>query len=395
MHTNYGEEIKMEDFNLDMSFISDGIDINDLNPENQVEEVKEPEKQEEIHQDNGLENEITENLNIEDLNLESVGEETEEQKGNKQTENKEAPSPNNTYSSIASAFKVDGVPLFSDSDDEQINGLKSADDFEDFLKEKLEKVISDKLDETQKRINNALTYGMEPSDIQLFENSLRNLNSITDDAISDEGEDGEALRRQLIQSDLINRGFSEEKAKKLTQQSFDAGTDVDDAKDALKSNKAFYQKEYDKIFNANKEVYENNVKAQKKAAEDFKKNVLEDKKAFGEVEVDSKTRQKIFDVVAKPFAKDANGNSITEIQKYADENPVDFRKYLAYFYVLTDGFKSLNKVKDVVSKEVRKKEINALERTLNSTARNNDGSLKFMGDDSWGSDKGGEIILLS
>ena len=108
------------------------------------------------------------------MNLESVGGEPENPKGNTIPSNEEPPSPDNTYSSIASAFKVDGVPLFSEADDEELKKISSVEDFEDFLKERLEKAIDDRFDDSQKRIKDALTYGMEPSDIQVFENSLRN-----------------------------------------------------------------------------------------------------------------------------------------------------------------------------------------------------------------------------
>lgn len=393
MHTKL--EKFMEEFNLDMSLLGNDLSAEDLDFSTEIVNKEEPKQKEE---EENLEEQIIENpiegLTAEDLNLESVGGEPEKSKGNTIPSNEEPPSPDNTYSSIASAFKVDGVPLFSEADDEELKKISSVEDFEDFLKERLEKAIDDRFDDSQKRIKDALTYGMEPSDIQVFENSLRNLNSITEEAISDESEDGEKLRRQLIYSDFINRGISKDRAEKLTQRAFDAGTDLDDAKEALKANKEFYKSEYDRIFKANKDAYEANVAQQKKAAEDFKKVVISDKKAFGEVEVDSKTRQKIYDVVTKPVAKDKSGNPITEIQKYADENPADFRKYLAYFYVITDGFKSLQKVKDTVSKEVRKKEISALERTLNSSQRNSDGSLKFMGNTEWGSDGAGDFILL-
>ena len=44
---------------------------------------------------------------------------------------------------------------------------------------------------------------------------------------------------------------------------------------------------------------------------------------------------------------------------------------------MTDGFKSLDKIKESVKNEVTKKQISALEQALNSTARNDDGSLKY------------------
>ena len=373
----------MEEFNLSMDNIIDAKDLEFTEPikdDVKTEEKKNPEedklseeeKQKEIEIDN-----TAEVLDAAHLELESVG-------GDKKSEDKggtgdptEVSSP--TYSSIASAFKVDGVPLFSDADDEDIAKLESASDFEDFIQERLEETVKSRLGETEKRINDALTYGMNPSDIQVFENSLRNLNSIKEEDVRSESEEGENLRRQLILTDLINRGFTEDRAKKKTEQSFEANTDIDDALDALESNKNFYQSKYDEEFNAQKAEYQKAVEKSKENAKKLRESILDDEKAFGETKVSKKIRQEIFDAVSRPVGKDESGKGITAIQKYADENPVEFRKNIAYFYVITDGFKNLDKVKEIVGSEVRKKEISALERTLNSTARTSDGKLKLVG----------------
>jgi hypothetical protein len=43
----------------------------------------------------------------------------------------------------------------------------------------------------------------------------------------------ENFRKSLIFQDLINRGYSQQKAEKEVQKSINAGTDIDDAIDAL------------------------------------------------------------------------------------------------------------------------------------------------------------------
>ena len=60
------------------------------------------------------------------------------------------------------------------------------------------------------------------------------------------------------------------------------------------------------------------------------------------------------------------------------ENPSDFMKNVGLIFTLTDGFKSLDKlVKGKVKKEVNQG-LKGLEHVLNTTARNNDGSLQFV-----------------
>lgn len=385
----------MEGFNLSMDNV---LDASELDLEKPVVEEPKQEQNEKPEGETGknktqeeeqIENiEAAEVLDAAHLELESVGGEKKSGSEGNPNNTEEVSSP--TYSSIASAFKVDGVPLFSDADNEELEKLQSAEDFEEFINNKLEETITSRLGEAEKRIHDALNYGVEPSDIQLFENSLRNLNSISEEDITSESEEGENLRKQLIYTDLINKGFSEERAKKKMQQSFDANTDIEDAKDALEANKAFYQSEYDKVYAEKKASYDKAVEERKKNAEKLRKSILDDEKAFGGTSVSKSMRQKIYDAVGKGVGKDANGNPITAIQKYADENPVEFRKNIAYFFVMTDGFKNLDKVKEVVGSEVRKKEISALERTLNSTARGSDGKLKLVGgnNSSFGSGEG-------
>jgi hypothetical protein len=93
--------------------------------------------------------------------------------------------------------------------------------------------VQSKLDAKQKRIDEALGVGIEPDEIKKYENTLNYLEGITNDIIEDESEQGEQLRRNLIYQDYINRGFSEARAKKEMEKSFNAGTDIEDALEAI------------------------------------------------------------------------------------------------------------------------------------------------------------------
>lgn len=322
----------------------------------------------------------TENLNVEDLfSSESVGdgnivEDSNKGKKDTTTTTSSGTPPKNLYSSIAEAFRVDGI--FSDLSDDDISKIKTSEDFADVV----EKQVQAKLDEKQRRIDNALNNGVEPSQIQLFENSISNLEKITDDYITDESDNGYNLRKNLIVNDFLNKGYDRTKAEALAQRSFDAKTDIEDAKYALKQNKEFYQNEYNKLL---KEAEDNNkafVEKRKKDLEALKKSILEEDKAFGELSVDSKTRQRVYDVISKPVYKDPdnNGEYLTEIQKYERDNHNDFMKYLGYMYVITDGFKTLNSITKTIEKKVTKKGIKELEHLVNTTQRNADGSLRMV-----------------
>ena len=304
---------------------------------------------------------------------ESVGSEEDNQETEDTASDKNGTSPNNFYSSIAKALKEDGI--LPDLDDDVLDKTESAEDFAELI----ETQIQARFDEKQKRIDEALGVGVEPTAIQQYERTLDYLDSINDDVISDESEKGETLRKQLIYQDFINRGYSKERATREVTKSFNAGSDIDDAKEALQSNKDFFKESYTNLIKEAKDEENKRLAEQKKEADTLRKSILEDDKAFNDLVVDKASRKKIYDNISKPIYKDPNtGEMLTAIQKYEQDNHVDFMKYVGLIYTLTDGFKNLDGlVKGKVNKEV-KKGLKNLENTINSSSRNSDGSLKFV-----------------
>lgn len=333
-----------------------------------------PKKEEEPSKDK---EETTEVVDVDNLFTdipESVGsgkENTEEKEDT--TPKGDGTSPKNFYSSIAKALKEEGI--FPDLDDEGLSKVKDPEDFRDLIDQQ----IKAGLDERQKRINEALSVGVEPTEIRRYENTMNFLDSIKEENISDEGDKGENLRKNLIYQDFINRGYSKERAAREVQKSFNAGTDIDDAKEALQSNIDFFRDKYDELVNDAKSEAEQEEKERKEQAEKLKSSILNDKDVFGDLSVDKSTRQRIYDNIAKPVYKDPEtGEYFTAIQKYEMENRTDFLKNIGLLFTLTDGFKNLDGlVKGKVKKEV-KKGLRELEHTLNNTARTSDGNLKFV-----------------
>ena len=306
---------------------------------------------------------------------ESVGNERiqEDKKENTDSE-RNGDSPNtNLYSSFATALKEEGV--FPDLLDEDVSEISDSESFVRIMR----KQVQAQLTERQKRIDDALNAEIEPTEIKKYENALDYLDSIQDNHLSDESEQGENLRKQLIYQDYINNGFSKEKAEKMVKRSLDAGTDIEDAKEALASNKQFFESQYDNLIKEAKDAQEKLIKARKEEAENLKKSILEDSKVFGELSVDKSTRQKVFDNISKPIYKDPDtGQYLTAIQKYERENRIDFIKNLGLIYTLTDGFKNLDGlIGNKVKKEV-KKGMKEVERLLNTTSRDSSGNLKLV-----------------
>lgn len=350
-------------------FVEDG-ETQDTPPAN----GEPPKKEEEPSKDKEETTEVVDVDNLFTDTPESVGsgkENTEEKEDT--TPKGDGTSPKNFYSSIAKALKEEGI--FPDLDDDGLSKVKDPEDFRDLIDQQ----IKAGLDERQKRIDEALNAGVEPTEIRKYENTINFLDSIKEENISDEGDKGEKLRKDLIYQDFINRGYSKERAAREVQKSFNAGTDIDDAKEALKSNIDFFKDKYDELVNDAKSEAEQEEKERKEQAEKLKSSILNDKDVFGDLSVDKSTRQKIYDNIAKPVYKDPEtGEYFTAIQKYEMENRTDFLKNIGLLFTLTDGFKNLDGlVKGKVKKEV-KKGLRELEHTLNNTARTSDGNLKFV-----------------
>lgn len=355
-------------------FVDD--EVQDTSPEDEVTPDQEDGKEDKKNKEK--DEETTEVIDVDNLftdEPESVGSGKDNTKGKEDTSSREdSTSPQKTiYSSIAKALKEEGI--FPDLDDEVLSKVKEPEDFRDLV----EQQIKAGLEERQKRIDDALNYGIEPTEIKRYENTLNFLDSIKEENITDESDKGEELRKNLIFQDFINRGYSRERATREVQKSFNAGTDIEDAKEALKSNTEYFKGKYDDLIEDAKLEAQKEEENRKEQANKLKESILNEKNILGDLSIDKPTRQKIYDNISKPIYRDPEtGEYYTAIQKYRKDNRVDFLKYLGLIFTLTDGFKSLDGlVKGKVKKEV-KNGLRDLEHAINNTARNSDGNLKFV-----------------
>lgn len=348
----------------------------------QTEEEAEEEssEEEEKEEKNNKTTEVDPNKLFEDDEPESVGsgKTKKEIQENASSEDSDDSSPTKSvYSSIAKACYNDDV--FPDLEQSDIDAVKDADSF----RELIEKQIAMKLTPIQQRVNNALTNGVAPTEVQYYEQVLENLNSITDDIISEESDRGEEIRKRIIYQDYINKGFNKERAAREVKKAIDNCTDVEDAKDALESSKEFFNAKYTKICEDAEKEAEKLRKKENEEAEALKTSIEKDN-YLGDITLDKTTRRKIFDNISKPkFRDDETGTTYTALQQYEKEHKADFLKYVGTIFTVTDGFKNF----DIFVKGKVKKEINKNMRELESKLANNyssnssDGTLTFMGGD--------------
>ena len=302
------------------------------------------------------------------------GKDKEGKEGTASDNDSDGTSPNdNFYSSIASALAEDGI--FPNLDEETVKKAMDAETFSNLI----ESEVNARLDEKQQRVSKALENGVEPTDIKKYENTLNFISKITEADIAEENEKGEQLRYNLIYQDFINKGMTPEKAKKYTNRSIDAGTDIEDAKDALQSNKEFFNTAYNTLLEDAQRQADEEEANRATQAKQLENSLMKDKQLMGDLELSRDIRKKAFDAVSKPVFKDPEtGQYLTAIQKYENEHRADFLKYTGLIYTLTNGFKDFDSfTKGKVKKEMRKG-LRELEQTLNNTRRTNDGSLKMV-----------------
>lgn len=376
----------MEALSFDNILGEQEIDTLFTDPEdNDVQEEHKEAEEEEVNtsdSDNKKQKEkdkTTEVINPEDLfedkTPESVGsgKDNEGKEDTAPDNNADGTSPNNFYSSIANACAVDGI--FPNLDDETIKKAVDAESFSNLI----EAEINARFDEKQKRISQALENGVEPTDIKKYESTLNYINTITDAAIAEESEKGEQLRYNLIYQDFINKGMTPDKAKKFADRTVDAGTDVEDAKEALLSNKEFFSNAYNKMLQDAQQKADEDKAEREKNAKELEKSLMKDKQLFGDMEISNDIRKKAFDSIAKPVYKDPEtGDYMTAIQKYESEHRAEFLKYTGLIFAMTNGFKDFDSFAKVKVKKEVKKGLRELEQTLNNTRRNNDGSLRMV-----------------
>lgn len=297
------------------------------------------------------------------------GQEEGKDEKDKNTEVDDASSFKKTsYQLVAEGLFEDGI--FPDLKEDDIKEVDTAEKFSQII----EKQVAARFDEKQKRIDEALSNNVPVDQIKTYENTMQYLENITEEDINSETEDGENLRKQLIYRDFVNRGFTKERAAKEVEKSVKSGNDIEDAKEALDSNKTYFKEEYENLLKAKKEEAEAIKKKQSENIEKLNEKINKTDKPFDGIQLNDSLKKKIGDNMRKPVHKDEEGYSYNAIQKYAKDNPVEYNYNVAVLYTLTNGFTDIDGlVKQVVQKE-KQKHISSLERKLSNMRLDNNGT---------------------
>lgn len=284
---------------------------------------------------------------------EGVGKGSQEERT---TSTDEGTSPNN-YTSIAQAFLKDGVLTL---DETEVSNVKTAEDFVSLMEKELETRLDDRI----KRVEEALNVGVAPDVVSEYENTLSYLNSIQETDIKAETKEAEQLRFNLIYQDRINRGFSEEKAKKEVDRIFASGTDMEEALDAKEDNIKYFTTSYTAI----KAQKEEETKAERTKVLEVTNKVndmlINTEEPIKGVKLTKTDRQKLAAQYTSVAGKDASNRPVNAVQKYINDNPVDWQYKVNLLFYLTNGFKDISKVIDKKVKENTGKQVSHLKNVI-------------------------------
>lgn len=389
----------MEGLNLDNIILDTDFTDNVENIFNTSTEEVDETKVEEL-KENNTEKETAEELNFNNAEEEKVNEkikdtfeeeldlsnELKKQQGDKSSEKVNSDSP---FPSLAKAFKEDGI--LSNLTEEELKKIKTGEDFSTAI----ENEVKHRLDEKNKRVSEALELGVAPTKIKQSEDVINYLESLTTEILEDETEKGVNLRSNLIVQDFLNKGFTQERAVKEAKKSIAAGTDLEDAMEALESNKEHYTKEYSDIINTAKQEAEEHKKHVQTIRTDIKNIILNEKEVFENLKLTDNIKKQAIESIQKPVFTDSEGNQYSAIQKYEKENPAEFMAKLGIIYTITDGFKNLEKITSMQKAKLKKSAISELESTLLNNSSLDNGNVSFannLGSDDNTHDKGDFIL---
>lgn len=365
----------MEDLNFNN--IDDSLSLGLFGNDDDSEEVKESTTEKTNEQeDNDTEkwNEIDpDSLFDDDSTLESVGEEEIQDTKEPQVTDDEGNSSADFYSSIANALVNDGVLEYLDKD--TVSAIKDADTFRDAI----ESEIKNRFDSQQQELLEAMGYGADVRELHDLQEMITYLDNI-DPSILDNEEDQNAveLRKQLIGQHYTNLGMNENQVRREIDKSFNAGTDIEDAKEALEAQKDLYKQVYQNKINKAKLEEEQRQTERQTRQKQLIDTIMDTEEPFDGVKIDKRIRNKIVENIYTPSVKGADGNYYSKLQAYQNEHPDEFLQKIGTIYTITDGFKNFEKLIGKAVRNEQKSNIKNLENLLKNQT-NYGNNVRYVG----------------
>lgn len=250
------------------------------------------------------------------------------------------------FSSLVQALKEGGVLA-----DVEEKDIKNQEDFLKVIDESVKAREFQDLNDTQKEYLEALRSGIPHENVVAHQQAQENFASITDESIEDESEEAEQLRKNIIMTNYMSKGFSEAKAKKIVDKLVESGEDISEAKDSLVELKEAENKTFE---NQKLKVIQDKKDRQKKDEEDMatlNKIVNDTKEIIPGLNIPSNVRKQIIKELTQPVGYTEDNRPLDRISKYLYENPIEGRVKLAYLLAVTEDFKKMNVLENKKAKK--------------------------------------------
>ncbi len=258
------------------------------------------------------------------------------------------------FKSFASLLHQEGV--LSSVDSSKLDEVNNIQDLANLIAEEVKSKELIDLTPEQKEAVEAFRAGFSTELFKQHKQAELELSNITPDVITE----NEDLRRELILQDFLNQGFSEEKAMRLTNRSFETDNDVEDAKEALDNIKVGLAERFEQQKNYNLEQQKLAREKEEKRIKDLETKILKTENFTENIKLNDNHRKEILKSMMTTISKNPlTGAEENALMKDQRENE-DFSQRLYTVYTLTKGFKDFS---FFASKEVRKT-ITNFERVL-------------------------------
>ena len=241
------------------------------------------------------------------------------------------------YSSLAKVLAEEGVLTSFDISKSKV---ETVEDLISVIKDTIKENEYSDLTDDQKVFLEGIRTGVPADQLYKQQSQVKQLESIT----SEEIEDNEELRKQLIYSDFLNKGVSPEKASKLTQRSIDIGEDVSDAVEALEELKKVQKDQLFAKIQAEKDAENARTEKNKQELLKFKENVFNTKEIIPGLKINTKVAEKVFDQAVRPVHQLSNGQVVNAVVKAKMDDPIGFETKLNYLFYITKGFSDFSKI---------------------------------------------------
>ncbi len=241
-----------------------------------------------------------------------------------------SPSP---FEPFAKALFEEGI--FSHFDAEEFakmtEELGEVDALFDLTRKNIESEINaykEAAEEDYKAFVDARDKGIDLNEYAKLSKNKQKYSSINEDSL----EDNEDLQKSLVKEYLESRGFSKEEIDDTVESYEDTAKLLGKSKVALK-NLLKSEEEREVKLKEDAKTRDIEVKEQvKKQKQELQKIISDTEQIIPDVKLTKNEKNKLFDLITQPVAKDEEGNLVNSIMKKRLENPLRYAMLEAYYH---------------------------------------------------------------